>query len=205
MHRYSDCDRREVAALVPVSTRRLLDIGCARGAFGALLVERGIEVWGVEPDEESAIVAADRLTKVIVGSYPAAVPPGERFDCITFNDTLEHLLDPRGALIAARDHLSAGGVLVASIPNVQHASVALPLLLKGRWDYTEDGLLDNTHLRFFTKQSMRGLLESAGFVVDEQLAINITPMHGLAHVFRVLGSRREQLLAEQYLLRARPA
>ena len=152
---YPDGMREEVAALVPPSVTRLLDVGCARGGFGQALARRGIEIWGIEIDEAPAAIARQRLASVIVGAYPEAMPEGLTFDCISFIDVLEHMVNPVGALLAAHSHLVDGGYVVASIPNVRHASIIVPLVLKGRWDYQVAGLLDRTHLRWFTKATMR--------------------------------------------------
>ena len=117
---YPDGMREEVAALVPPSVTRLLDVGCARGGFGQALARRGIEIWGIEIDEAPAAIARQRLASVIVGAYPEAMPEGLTFDCISFIDVLEHMVNPVGALLAAHSHLVDGGYVVASIPNVRH-------------------------------------------------------------------------------------
>lgn len=95
--------------------------------------------------------------------------------------------------------------MVASIPTVRHASVVVPLVRGGRWDYADDGLLDRTHLRFFTKATMAELFVDAGYDVEHQVVVNITPMGGLLHLLRLIGRRREEFLAEQYVVVARPA
>lgn len=205
MHQYPNGARPEVADFVPRSARRLLDVGCARGGFGAALeAERDVEVWGVEPDERAAAVASSQITRVVVGSFPEALDTGVTFDCITFNDVLEHVMDPRDMLYAARPLLADGGLILASIPNIRHASVLADLVLRGRWDYTDDGLLDRTHVRFFTKVTMRELFESAGLEVVQQSAVNLTAMSGAANLLRLIGRRREEFLAEQYIVVGRP-
>lgn len=202
---YADRERPEVADLVPRSAKRLLDVGCAKGGFGREMALRGVEVWGMEVDEEAARVAAGRLSRVIVGEYPEALPGGEHFDCITFNDVLEHMADPQRALSAAHSHLADGGCVIASIPNVRHISVVLPLVLNGRWDYVDAGVLDRTHLRWFTKATMVDLFEQAGYRVEQQDAINFTELGGKARLLNLLGRRKEQFLAEQYVLLAVPS
>jgi 2-polyprenyl-3-methyl-5-hydroxy-6-metoxy-1,4-benzoquinol methylase len=198
---YSVGDRSEVAHFVP-PTKRLLDVGCNEGAFGALMAKRGTEVHGIEPNLAAAEIAATRLTSVTVGLFPDDLPDGEPFDCIVFNDVLEHMADPAAALAAAKDHLTDGGTLVASVPNVRHVSVLAPLLLHGRWDYRDWGILDRTHLRFFTKATTRELVESGGFRVERQEPINMSTT-GRRRMLRLLGSVGEELLAEQYVIVAR--
>ena len=107
----------------------------------------------------AARVASTRLTRVLVGAYPAVLPAGERFDCIIFNDVLEHMVDPQRVLAVARSHLTERGCVIASLPNVRNISVIAPLVLYGRWDYADAGLLDRTHVRWFTKSTMRELFE----------------------------------------------
>src|ERR1700678_4322870 len=171
---YPDVARPEIAAFVPSSVRRLLDVGCSRGAFGSLMNKRGIEVWGVEPNPQAAAEAEGRIEHVIIGRYPEDLPAGQTFDCITFNDVLEHMEDPSASLEAARSHLACDGKVLASIPNIRHLSILRDLGLRGRWDYVDVGILDRTHLRFFTRVTMRELFESAGYRVDVQVPINIS-------------------------------
>jgi 2-polyprenyl-3-methyl-5-hydroxy-6-metoxy-1,4-benzoquinol methylase len=166
---YLDSPREEVQVHVPPSARRVLDVGCWQGAFGAALKERrpGTVVWAIESDADAASVAASRLDRVIVGSFPSDAPKDERFDVVTFLDVLEHLVDPWEALRRARELLKPDGAVVAAIPNVRHFQVLLPLLVGGRWEYQESGLLDRTHLRFFTRLTMLDLFATSGYCVDE--------------------------------------
>lgn len=197
---YGDFERLEVAELVPPS-RKVLDVGCHKGAFGAALALRGSEVWGIEPDQEAAAVAASRLRKVVVGKYPEDFHESESFDCIVFNDVLEHMVDPTAALIAARQHLSPRGYVVASIPNVRNIRVLWPLAMRGRWDYQDVGILDRTHLRFFTPTTMRELFEQHHYQVERQVPIVISPRK--QRVLRLLGRRVSEFLAPQFVMVAR--
>jgi 2-polyprenyl-3-methyl-5-hydroxy-6-metoxy-1,4-benzoquinol methylase len=203
---YPDSDRSDVAHLLPPTVKKVLDVGCCFGGFGALLESRGIETWGIEPDPTYAATAEGRMTKVIRGFFPGAAPSDEKFDCVTFNDVLEHMVDPAEALATTRDLLDPGGWVLASIPNIRHITVLFNLIVKGRWDYTDTGILDRTHLRFFTKATMRELFEATGFRVE-----SITPLATTRlttpklRAMRVLGHRKEQFLVVQYgLLAQRP-
>lgn len=196
---YVDADRREVAPFVPL-VGRLLDVGCGEGAFGALIESRGTRVHGIEPNPTAAAIATSRLSAVTVGRYPDDLPDIEPFGCIVFNDVLEHMPDPSIALAAVRAHLAKGGTLVASVPNVRNISVVAPLVLRGRWDYSDWGILDRTHLRFFTKATMRELFENAGFYVKQQEPINMGTPTGKRKVLRLLGSRGQEFLADQYVI-----
>lgn len=162
---------------------------------------------GIEIDPTTAADAAARLDEVIVGRYPDDLPVDARFDCIVFNDVLEHMADPWSALEATVVHLHPGGTVVASIPNVRNVEVVYPLVTRGTWRYHDQGLLDRTHLRFFTKSSMRDLFEDSGFVVIQQIPLRT---HGatrsrIARAVHLLGRRGEEFLAVQYGLVARVA
>jgi len=160
-------ERPEIAALVPAGARRVLEVGCAAGALGRLLKRRAPrEVVGIEIHAPAAAVARRHLDRVLELDLDAidALPLDEgSFDCIVCADVLEHLRAPERALAVLRRYLAPGGVLIASIPNVRHASVVLPLLVEGRWQYRDEGILDRTHLRFFTAAEIVALFEGAGF------------------------------------------
>ena len=203
MVRYVD-GRFAQVALVPESTKRLLDVGCFERGFDRAMTARGVEVWGIDVDTAADSAASRGLSRAIVGDYPDALPQGERFDCITFNDVLEHMADPARTLSATRSHLTEGGCVIASITNVRNVSVIAPLVLHGRWDYADAGVMDRTHLHWFTKATMRELFEKAGYRVERQVPINLSRLEGRARVLNLLGRHKEQFVAEQYLLLARP-
>jgi len=148
-------------------TKRVLDVGCATGYLAEALVERGCTVSGLEHDEKAAEVARPHLERLVVGDVETMDLPGafgdERFDVIVFGDVLEHLRDPLSVLRGAGRLLTERGSVVASIPNIAHGSVRLALLA-GRFDYQELGLLDSTHVRFFTRSSIEDLFREAGLV-----------------------------------------
>ena len=152
---------------VPVEARRVLDVGCAAGRLGAELKERldGRYVAGIELDAAAARTAATRLDDVFVIDIEESLPPIEAgsLDCIVFGDVLEHLRDPETALRRLGGLLAADGIVIISVPNVQHASV-LKALIRGDFMYQPEGLLDGTHLRFFTDMSFMKLMCDAGFL-----------------------------------------
>jgi SAM-dependent methyltransferase len=171
---YFQCERPEMLPFVPAHCRRVLDIGCAEGAFGeSLKKSRGIEVWGVEPVKSAATTAMAKLDRVIEGVFgPGTALPAGTFDCICFNDVLEHMPAPEMALRYARDLLAPGGVVVASIPNVQYFPMVWQLMIYGRWEYEDAGILDRTHLRFFTRSSIVNMFEREGFTMGRVCGIN---------------------------------
>ena len=206
LERYEDDDRSDVAKFVPLTVRSVLDVGCLGGAFGALLKQArpGIEVWGIEPDETALRMAEIRLDRVIKGWFPDSVPC-RSFDCVIFNDVLEHLVDPHAALDRARSLLTPGGCVIASIPNVRHFTVVVPLVVYGRWTYHSAGLLDQTHVRFFTRSSMIALFEGCGYRIDRVEGIRLSNRKGMwARILHLFGSRATEFLAQQYLIAATP-
>ncbi len=149
---------------------RVLDAGCAAGLNGELLKRAGArEVWGIELDGAAADEARRRLDHVATADLARVTLEqvgGEPFDAILAIDVLEHLADPAAALARLVGMLRAGGELVACIPNVAHIWVMANLLAK-RWPQKESGIFDRTHLRFFAKRDMVGLLRDAGLEVVE--------------------------------------
>jgi SAM-dependent methyltransferase len=148
---------------------RVLEFGCSTGYISKALRDRlGATIVGVELNAEAAELAQVHLERVLVGDAEEldleAELGGERFDAILFGDVLEHLRDPAALLRRVRPLLAEGGTVVASIPNIAHASVRLALL-GGSWRYREQGLLDETHLRFFTRAGVEDLFEGAGYVI----------------------------------------
>jgi spore maturation protein CgeB/SAM-dependent methyltransferase/Tfp pilus assembly protein PilF len=164
---YAGHAREEIAALVPQSATRILDVGCAAGETGKLLKELGFpRVVGIERNEQSAARAREVLDEVIVGDVEQMELPFERgsFDCIIFADVLEHLIEPGDVLRRFRNYLSPQGVLVASIPNVRNLLV-IHNLVEGYWRYTDEGILDRTHLRFFTITEIERLFNDAEYEI----------------------------------------
>jgi 2-polyprenyl-3-methyl-5-hydroxy-6-metoxy-1,4-benzoquinol methylase len=149
------------------SNKRVLDVGCASGYLARALREQGCRVSGVEYDPGAAEEARPALDKIVIGDLEqldlAAEFAGDQFDVIVFGDVLEHLRDPLPVLRSVRELLRPGGAVVISVPNIAHADVRLSLL-QGKFDYRNLGLLDITHVRFFTRSSLRTFLQDAGFV-----------------------------------------
>jgi len=157
----------------------VLDVGCADGDVGRLLQETGNRVSGLDRDAEAAekaradlerVVVADLDTSSLLDHFEAA-----SFDVVVLADVLEHLREPERALREATELLREGGRLVLSVPNVAHGALRLALL-QGRWTYTEAGLLDRTHLHFFTRTSLLQLLEGVGLAVDDLRATVADPL-----------------------------
>jgi 2-polyprenyl-3-methyl-5-hydroxy-6-metoxy-1,4-benzoquinol methylase len=170
-HRFDsapDSAHNLVVSLVPPAAR-VLEFGCATGYMSQVLNERlGCTVTGIELSPAAAERARKHCERVVVGDAEAldlANTLGDtRFDAIVFADVLEHLRAPERLLARVRAFLAEGGAVVASIPNIAHGDVRLALL-DGEFRYRATGLLDRTHLRFFTRASIDELFEDAGYAI----------------------------------------
>lgn len=172
---YYQYARPEVQEMINPDAKKILDVGCATGLMAAEIKHKlSVEVWGIELVSDVAAEAAKILDRVIAGKIEDAYSqlPDGYFDTIIFADVLEHLQDPLPVLTAMKAKLSPQGEIIASIPNVRHWSV-LKGLIEGRWDYEDAGILDRTHLRFFTRKSVMELFPGAGFKVADMRATEI--------------------------------
>jgi 2-polyprenyl-3-methyl-5-hydroxy-6-metoxy-1,4-benzoquinol methylase/glycosyltransferase involved in cell wall biosynthesis len=161
------------------NNKRVLELGCASGHMSQVFRSNGCSVVGVEINPAAADLAAAACERVIVADLDYMDFDQElgsdRFDVIVAADVLEHLKDPECVLRALKKFLTPAGYLVTSIPNIAHLSVRLALL-SGRFPYGDGGLLDRTHLRFFTRQTAEELLENSGFAVGHVERIENIPL-----------------------------
>jgi 2-polyprenyl-3-methyl-5-hydroxy-6-metoxy-1,4-benzoquinol methylase len=170
---------------------RVLEFGPATGYMSQAMEQRfGCRVTGYEYSKEAAAQAADHCDQIVQGDiedfdrWSQLSPP---YDILTFLDVLEHLKDPETVLARSWPLLTPDGVLIISVPNVAHWTVRRSLL-RGRFDYTNSGIMDNTHLRFFTRRSLYEMLERTGFQVDQ---IDFTRIdYPLDRSFRRIGLSR---------------
>jgi 2-polyprenyl-3-methyl-5-hydroxy-6-metoxy-1,4-benzoquinol methylase len=208
--RYYGDTRRSFPELIsvlgsgPPPTGRALDVGCGYGYLGEQLLALGYgEVWGIEPAEAAAREASGRLSRVVCSTFPADdADAGAPYELIIFADTLEHMVEPWGALCQARELLSVTGQLLVSVPNVSHYSVLLQQL-RGQWNYADQGLLDRTHLRFFTPCTIREAVRRAGFALIAESSSVRKPKGLLAPAASVLGRKAPHLFVYQQVLLAR--
>jgi len=189
--------------------KRVLEIGCAGGYLAELLTAQGCTVTGIEIDPRAASQARRFCNEVIVGDAETLqLKFREKFDVIVLADVLEHLRDPARLLRRLTAALKPGGYLVISVPNVANWTVRV-LLLLGRFDYEDRGILDRTHRWFYTLRSFEGLVSGAGYHIAE-LEINspiptarrLWPIRWLAHS---IGMLRKQFFAYQFIAVARKA
>lgn len=150
--------------------RRLLDVGAAQGALAERFTERGFEVTCIEGDSTLAAMAQGKCHRMIVADLDKEIPELEGpFDVVVYGDILEHLKNPVEVFSRLNRHLSTTGKIIVSVPNFVHLFVRLNILF-GRFEYMERGILDRTHLRFFTLKTFRKFLSDAGLVVEEVAA-----------------------------------
>ncbi len=167
---YYEYTRTEIRDLIPETATRVLEIGCGTG--NTLLWLKNLKhcswIGGVEMSPDAAALARDKLDEVYpVNIENSNLPIQEgTLDLILCLDVLEHMIDPWTVVRRLRTLLKPGGALIASIPNVRNAKVLFPLLLAGKWDYSDEGILDKSHLRFFVRETAIGLISSSGLLVD---------------------------------------
>jgi len=161
-------ERKEIAALLDRSGP-VLDVGCGAGIVCASLAREGVRVVGVELSPAAAAEARQRYDDVFVGPLES-FSSAERFSQVVLADVLEHMVDPWEALRhVVDDLLGPDGRVIVSLPNVRHWRVIGNLALLGRWRYVDEGILDRTHLRFFTAVEARLLLDSAGLAPEREV------------------------------------
>jgi glycosyltransferase involved in cell wall biosynthesis len=158
----------DLLSRIPLTARVVLDVGCGAGALGAAFrpLNPNARLLGLADNEDDAAVARGVLDEVAVvdidsGALPFDLPRG--IDCIVYGDTLQHLKDPFAVLRRHADALNQDGVVLICVPNLEHWSFA-DHLFRGTWAYASSGLLDATHLRWFTLDTMRQGLLDAGLV-----------------------------------------
>ena len=165
---YYESNREDMLKYIPQGTKTSLEFGCGFGGFSALVKERfDAEAWAVEIDEKSAKAASEKLDKVINSDAHEAIDklPDNYFDCVILFDILEHLVDPYLLLISVKKKLTENGVVVTSIPNIRYYRTLVSLVIHGNWDYKDHGVLDKTHLRFFTYKSILKMFDQLGFEI----------------------------------------
>lgn len=156
-------------AEVPAHSR-VLEIGSATGYMGEYLIrEKGCEVWGVEPvakwHDEAMGRGYESVSPLGAEEFLGTLPERESFDCILLADVLEHMPDPEAVLRKLKRHCAPGGRLVISLPNIAHYSTRWGLLM-GKWDMANWGILDRTHLHFYTKKTAEEMIRGAGFEIE---------------------------------------
>lgn len=174
---YYENPRKEMFKYIPADVKFCLKFGCGSGNFSESIKNAyNAECWGVEIEVQSANKAADKLHRVINADVFQSLDeiPESYFDCIIFNDVLEHIVDPYSLLKSIKSKLKKQGVVVASIPNVRFWNNLRALAIHGQWDYKEAGILDKTHLRFFTYKSIIKMFNKLDYDIITIVGLNPT-------------------------------
>ncbi len=208
MKRYYDRTRKEIEGLLPGPVHRVVELGCGEGPTLAYLKEQKYCDWvaGIELSEEAARQAASVLDEVHIGNVEQMDPlpiAGDSIDLLLCLDVLEHLIDPWTTLRRLRSLLRSRGMVIVSIPNIRHYKVLADLIFKGRFDYDPDGgILDSTHLRFFTRRSAIQLLEQAGFHIRKVEVTGIKKGKAKWWINKLFAGALTDFYARQFLILA---
>lgn len=198
-------NRTDLTAFLPPGPCRILEIGCGTGQTGAALKRErgpGTFVAGVELYPDAAATAEKVLDRVFAGDVEKIPLPFEEgsFDAVIYGDVLEHLIDPWGLVQKHARLLKPGGMALASIPNIAHYRI-VRMLRRKEWQYTKSGIMDITHLRFFTIRSIRELFGRAGLSITH--VGRITSATKVRRLWNALsGGALIDDITEQYLIAA---
>jgi len=176
--------RPELLELISPHSRKILDVGCADGQLGLALRTRfGAEVWGVEISPTMAETARQRMDTVLSGPIEEMLPllPDDYFDAVILADVLEHLADPYTILFELKKKANDNGSFIASLPNVGHWSI-IKNLLNGSWRYKDYGLMDSSHLRWFTRETIYDLFGEAGLFIKD-MAVTVVECEKIPQLF----------------------
>jgi len=170
---YYEGRRTDVIPFLPKQYTKVLEIGCGEGRFRKNLHEE-CEYWGVEPVKPIAEKAQTVLDKVLIGTYDEVIDdiPDDYFDLVICNDVIEHMVDHTFFYRTISKKVKPSAYMVGAIPNVRFLPNLYNLLRKKDWEYTEEGILDKTHLRFFTKKSIERDFKTYNFTIEEFNGIN---------------------------------
>jgi SAM-dependent methyltransferase len=201
--------RMDLIGLLPKGDNKVLEIGCGTGSTGQKLKSEGkaSEVIGVEIMAWAAKEAEGKFDKVICGDIEIIDLPFEKdyFDYVIAGDVFEHLGDPWAVLRKISFFIKKDGYVVASIPNIRHWHIIRDIVLKGEWSYEKQGILDETHLRFFTKKSIIKLFENNGFETIEILPIfKLVSQKSKSWFFdKLTFGIFEEFIVRQYMIKAK--
>lgn len=197
-----------IVNIMPEGTRRVLEVGCGRGLTGRAIKEKAegtLEVVGIEIEPEIAEKAKKNIDTVLAGDAENMEIPFKEgyFDCMIYGNILEHLVDPWALLRKHGKFLNDRGCVVASIPNIAHYRT-IKMLLRKEWNYAERGILDETHLRFFTLKSIKDMFTKCGLdIVEIKRRISASKVKKVLN--KILFGALLDYITEEYLILARKA
>lgn len=179
MHYYQHL-RSEIKPFIPSNYNQVLEVGCGAGAFREHLTEPHI-YWGVESNKNASVDANTKLDRVLNLPFERAFEhlPDQYFDLVICNDVIEHLPETNIFLENIRKKMTDGAYIIGSVPNIRFFRQLFDLLIKKDWQYREAGILDNTHLRFYTEKSFKRTLRENGFVIEKFSGVNGPKPHSV--------------------------
>jgi len=171
---YYQHSREDLIPFIPENYSRVLEIGCGEGKFWELLKSDDREIWGVEPNQAAANIARQKAHRVFETSFDLCLDelPNDYFDLVICNDVIEHMPDHDLFFEQIKTKMSAQGKLMGSMPNVRYYQTLRSLLFKKDWPYENAGVLDRTHLRFFTAKSMQRTFKEHAFEIEKFAGVN---------------------------------
>jgi O-antigen biosynthesis protein len=181
--------------------KKVLDVGCSEGLLSKRMYQNNCTVVGIELETEAALKAKNFCKEVIIGDVESVNLNREYlnyFDVIVFADILEHLEDPLEVLKTFKNYLNDEGHIIISVPNIANWKIRFQLLF-GNFEYSEYGILDNSHLRFFNEKSVRKLINDAGFEISV-FDLSVGDVNKFPKLFHSIGMIKPNLLAFQFLI-----
>jgi cyclopropane fatty-acyl-phospholipid synthase-like methyltransferase len=176
-----------VLDLVPLGRKLVLDIGCGAGSNARVLHQRRTDVDGVTMSEMEAKAAEKWCRRVYVHNCEAGLPKlSSRYDCVICSHVLEHIAYPQLVLASVREILEPGGVLIVALPNIMNYKYRFRILM-GRFDYESGGIMDDSHLRWYTLASATRLLQQQAFRVLHAGGGGHFPLPGLRRLLKSNG------------------
>lgn len=185
MNHYFKGKRNELEKFIPSNVKTVLEVGCGEGGFRASFGNE-VEYWGIEPNKKVSKIAESKLYKVFNATYEEVKQdiPDSYFDLIVCNDVIEHMIDHDYFFKTIKDKMKDDGKLLISIPNVRYIYNLYNLVFNKDWNYEEQGILDKTHLRFFTRKSLMRSLIYNGYIINRFEGINKVNPSGLKKIIR---------------------
>ncbi|MBT5400547.1 class I SAM-dependent methyltransferase [bacterium] len=168
---YYKGDRQDVASLIDKRYKKILEIGCGDGSFSFNF--NRCEYYGIEPNLSAWKKSKSILTESYFGTFEQVFKdlPDNYFDLVVVNDVIEHMQDHMFFFDNIKQKMSDGGVCIGSIPNVRFIPNLVNFIFRKDWQYVGDGILDDTHLRFFTQKSIKRIFKEKMYI-EEFIGIN---------------------------------
>ena len=206
---YYDGTRTNVAEFLPDDYSSVLEIGCGEGGFRSNL-KANCEYWGVEPHTLAYETATNRLDKTLNGTFIEVIEeiPNDYFDLVICNDVIEHMIDHDEFFSKIKLKMKNNAYIIGSVPNVRYYPNLLSLVFDKEWEYQDEGILDRTHLRFFTKKSIIRTFHDHGYIIEDLTGINniiVPKLKSLKKLIKILTIKLigEDVLSLQFAFRVK--